>query len=361
MDLARKCIRESTPYVAGKPIEETKRELGLTGEIVKLASNENPLGPSPKALRAIRKAAAGVNIYPDSNSFALKRALAKDAGLEPGNIVVGNGSDELIDIIIKCFLEPDENIVTSEGTFVEYEIICKTYGRPVKKAPLKDFRYDLNALRALVDAKTKLVFIANPNNPTGTYVNRGELDAFIAGLPETVITVVDEAYDTFIDTADYPFAKEYVGKKNVLVLKTFSKAYGLAGLRIGYCLAGVPFAACLEKARQPFNVNLLAQEAALAALGDKAFLLKTRKTVLEGKRWLYGEFRKLGLTYVPSETNFILVDVKRDCAKLFQDMLRLGVIVRDMKAYKLDTFIRVTIGTPRENRKFITALKKTLR
>ncbi|MGE5308571.1 MAG: histidinol-phosphate transaminase [Deltaproteobacteria bacterium] len=359
MELARKCIRESKPYIAGKPIEETKRELGLR-EVIKLASNENPLGASPRALKAIRQAAGKVNLYPDSNGFYIKQAIARANGLSPANVVLGNGSDELIDIIIKTFLEPDENIVTSDTTFVEYEIICGTYGRAVKKAALKDFRYDLRALRDLVDAKTKLVFIANPNNPTGTYVNAKDMDSFISSLPENVITVIDEAYDTFIDVDDYPSGKSYLGKRNVLVLKTFSKAYGLAGLRIGYCLGDVSLTANMEKARQPFNVNLLAQKAALAALGDKAFLKKTREVTLAGKKYLCREFDALGLRYIPSATNFILVDVKKDCGGVFRDLLRLGVIVRDMKQYKLDSFIRVTIGKPAENRKFIAALKKVL-
>jgi histidinol-phosphate aminotransferase len=360
MKLVRKCIIASTPYVAGKPIEETRRELGLR-TVIKLASNENPLGPSPKALAAMRKAAANANIYPDSNSFYLKRAIARRSGLAPENVVLGNGSDELIDIIIKTFLEPDENLVTSEGTFLEYEIIAGTYGRTVKKAPLNDFRYDLPALRRLIDVKTKLVFIANPNNPTGTYVNCRELDAFLRSLPAHVLTVVDEAYDTFIDVDDYPFAKRYIDKKNVLVLKTFSKAYGLAGLRIGYCLGAEQFTRFLEKARQPFNVNLLAQEAALAALGDNRFLEKTRKIILAGKKYLYRELSAMGIACIPSATNFILIDVKQDCVAVFRGLLKLGVIVRDMKQYRLDSFIRVTIGKPAENRQFIAALKKVLR
>lgn len=360
MEFARKCIAQSTPYVAGKPIDETKRELGLS-RVIKLASNENPLGPSPKALAAMRKAAAKVNLYPDSNSFYLKKAVAAAAGLSPENVVTGNGSDELIDIVMKTFLEDGENIVTSDTTFVEYEIICGTYGRSVRKAPLKDFRYDLEAMRKLIDAKTKLVFIANPNNPTGTYVTRTQLNKFLQSLPERVITVVDEAYDTFIDCDDYPFAKDYIGRKNVLVLKTFSKAYGLAGLRIGYCLGDKKFTGYMEKARQPFNVNLIAQEAAIAALRDTAFLKKTRDITLEGKRYLYEAFSAMGLRAIPSATNFILVDVRADCTEVFRKLLRLGIIVRDMKQYKLESFIRVSIGKPAENRSFIAGLKKVLK
>jgi histidinol-phosphate aminotransferase len=360
MELVRKCIREITPYVGGKPIEETRRELGLS-RVIKLASNENPLGPSPKALRAIRRAAAKVNQYPDGSGFYLKQAIAARYGFSSANVVLGNGSDELIDVIMKTFLDEGENIVTSEVTFVEYEIIAASCGRAVNKAPLKDYRYDLDALRAKIDAKTKLVFIANPNNPTGTYVNKAALDAFIRSLPERVITVVDEAYDTFIDVDDYPSAREYIGRANVLVLKTFSKAYGLAGLRIGYCLGDAKFTRFMEKARQPFNVNLLAQEAALAALTDGAFLKKTRAVTLEGKRYLAAELTKMGLAPVPSVANFILVDVGKDCVRVFRDLLKLGVIVRDMKQYTLDTFIRVSVGKPGENRAFIAALRKVLK
>jgi histidinol-phosphate aminotransferase len=359
MVLARKNIQELSPYIAGKPIEETKRELGLK-QVIKLASNENPLGPSPKAVAAIRNALNGINRYPDSNSFYLKNKLAAVYKLQPGNFVLGNGSDELIDIIIKTFVSEDENIITAEQTFLEYEIIAKVNNRKLIKAPLKDFKFDLPALKNKINDKTKLVFIANPNNPTGTYVNRSQLEIFLKGLPKKVIVVLDEAYDTFIDALDYPYGVKYIKKDNLIVLKTFSKAYGLSGLRVGFAICDNELAVFMEKTRQPFNVNLLAQAGALAALDDRAFLKKTREVTLKGKKFLYSELRKMGLKFVPSAANFVLLDVGRDCVSVFKELLKQGVIVRDMKQYGLANYVRVTISTAADNAKFIKALKKVL-
>lgn len=359
-ELARKNILRIIPYVAGKPIEETKSELKLK-EVIKLASNENPLGPSPKAVAAIKDALLSINRYPDSNSFYLKRKIASFLKMPSDNIVLGNGSDELIDIIIKAFVEDDENIIISDTTFLEYEIISGILNRKVKRVALRDFKYDLAAIRKKIDKETKLVFLANPNNPTGTYVNKLELKKFLNGLPENVILILDEAYDTFIDTNDYPHGLDYIDSNNVIVLKTFSKAYGLAGLRVGYAIGDKRFTKNMEKARQPFNVNLLAQKAAVAALGDGTFLQRTRQVVLKGKYYLYQHLREMGIQYVPSVTNFILIDVGRDCMDVFLKMLKQGVIVRDMQQYGLKNFIRVTIGTRAENARFIEALKRVLK
>jgi len=357
--LVRKNITEIKPYIAGKPIEETKRQLGLK-EVIKLASNENPLGPSPKAVQAIRKSLSEINRYPDSQGFYLKRKLARYSNVEPANLVLGNGSDELIDIIIKTFVEEDENIITADITFLEYEIIAQVNGRRIIKVPLRYFKYDLESIKKKIDRKTKLIFIANPNNPTGTYVTKYEIEEFMRDLPDNVLLVMDEAYDTFIDVDDFPNSLKYIKNKNVIVLKTFSKAYGLAGLRIGYAIARPEFTFYLERVRQPFNTNLLAQAAAIAALDDKKFLRKTKKIILQGKGYLYDSLRKLGIAYVPSVANFILIDVGRDGLDVFKDMLKHGLIVRDMKQYGLKNFIRVTIGTKKENERFIRVLKKVL-
>lgn len=357
--LVRKNILNISPYIAGKPIEETKRELGLK-DIIKLASNENPIGVCPKAISAIIKNASSVNRYPDSCGFYLKKRLAKQFKIQPSNIVLGNGSDELIDTIIKTFVEDDENVVTSSVTFLEYEIISKVNNRKVITCPLKNFGYDLTGISKRVNRKTKVIFIANPNNPTGTYINRKAFESFAKDLPKGVLVVLDEAYDTFIDVKDFTYGLKYINNKNILVLKTFSKAYGLAGLRVGYCLGRPEFTAYMEKVRQPFNVNLLAQAAALASLDDKKFLKDTRKVVLEGKNYLYRELRNLKLSYVPSVANFILMDVRCDGFELFKNMLERGVIVRDMRQYGLKNFIRVTIGTRKENMKLIQVLKKAL-
>jgi len=357
--LVRKNILKVKPYVGGKPIEEVRRELGLK-EVIKLASNENPLGASRKAQEAIKKAASEVNRYPDSQNFYLKDAVSRSLGLTPADLIFGNGSDELIDIIIKTFVEEDENIITSDTTFLEYEIIAQVNGRAVKKVPLKNFKYDLESIRKQIDKKTKLIFIANPNNPTGTYVNRTEVGRLIDDLPKDVILVIDEAYGAFIDVKDFPDGLKYIKNNNVIIMRTFSKAFGLAGLRVGYAAANPLIISYMERARQPFNVNLMAQRAVIAAIGDKEFLVKTRKVVLDGKRYLYSALKTLGVDYVPSVSNFILIDVRQDGVGVFKKMLKLGIIVRDMEQYGLKNFIRVTIGMPRENKRFIEVLRRVL-
>ncbi|MCM8796139.1 MAG: histidinol-phosphate transaminase [Candidatus Omnitrophica bacterium] len=360
MVLARKHLIKVAPYQAGRPIEEVKRQFALRN-VIKLASNENPLGPSPKALVAIKKNLHLINRYPDANGFYLKRKLAQVFNVSLANIVLGNGSDELIDIIVKAFVEKDEGIITSEGTFLEYKIISQVHGRKVTTVPLRNFKYDLEAIKKKINPKTKVVFISNPNNPTGTYVTQYEIEEFLHDLPEDLLVVFDEAYDVFIDVDDFPKSLELVrNQKNIIILKTFSKSFGLAGLRIGYALAHPQLVRYMEIVRQPFNVNFLAQVAAEAALEDKEFLKKTRQVILEGKNYLYVALNKMGLAYVPSAANFILIDVARDGARVFRQMLKYGVIVRDMQQYGLKDFIRVSIGTKEENERFIRALKKVL-
>jgi len=359
-ELVRSSVLNVKPYVAGKPIDETKRQMGLK-QVIKLASNENPLGPSPKAVSAIKKCLSGINRYPDAQGFYLKKRLAKYFSLEPENFIIGNGSDELIDVVIKTFVEPDENIITADTTFLEYEIIAQVNDRKIKKASLRYFKYDLGAILKLVDKKTKLIFIANPNNPTGTYVTKYEVADFLDALPETVVVVFDEAYDAFIDVDDYPDSLSYLRrKKKIITLKTFSKSYGLAGLRLGYAITERELISYMERVRQPFNVNILAQAGGLAALDDKDFLKKTRRLVLEGKDFIYQELSRMGLGFLPSAANFILIDTGKDGLEVFKAMLKFGVIVRDMKQYGLKDFIRVTIGTQKENERFIRVLRKVL-
>lgn len=360
MVLERKNISDITAYVGGKPIEETKRELGLK-EVIKLASNENPLGPSPYAIKAIKKALSGINRYPDSNGSLLKEDIANFLKIKNDNVVLGNGSDELIDIIIKTFVEDNETIITSDSTFLEYAIISRVNNKKLICVPLKAFKYDLVSIKKAITKETKIVFIANPNNPTGTYVGKQELEEFLKDLPKNLIVVLDEAYDAYIDVNDYVSGLNYFKNNNVIVLKTFSKCYGLAGLRIGYAVCRLEFAKSMEKTRQPFNTNLLAQVGASAALKDKTFRNNSRKLNLEGKTFLYKSLTDLGVAFVSTVTNFILLDTKQDGVLVFKEMLKLGVIVRDMKQYGLDNFIRVTIGTKKENKKFIKALKKVLK
>lgn len=361
MVIINKSIKEITAYKPGKPIEEVKRELGLK-EVVKLASNENPLGPSPYAVLAIKKAVNKINRYPEGSCFYLRKGLTKKLGVASGNLIFGNGSDEIIDIIVKTFSAPGDEVLTSDTTFLEYKIIAEQNNRSAKCVPLKDFRYDLAKIRDSISRRTKIIFIANPNNPTGTYVSRQEVGDFLKGVPCDIVVVFDEAYFEFVDKRDFPLTLNYLKErnKNVIILRTFSKIYGLAGLRIGYGIANEDFIRYMEGARQPFNVNYLAQEAALAGLKDAAFIAKTKEIVSEGKKYLYSELDRLGLTYIPSVTNFILIDLKQDGLAIFNKLLKRGVIVRDMRQYGLNNFIRVTIGTKRENDIFIMVLKKIL-
>jgi len=353
-------ILKITPYQPGRPIEEVKRQLGLK-EVIKLASNENPLGPSPKAVKAIKNALGKINRYPEGGCFYLRQALSKKLKISPDNLIFGNGSDELIDIIIKTFCREGEEILTSEVTFLEYKIIAQQNGRLVRTVPLKDFKYDLSALKENIGLRTRVIFIANPNNPTGSYVHKKEVEDFILSLPENILVVFDEAYFEFVDRKDFPCALDYLKEgKNVIILRTFSKIYGLAGLRIGYGIARKEFIQYLERCRQPFNVNLLAQEAAQAALSDTAFVKKSKKIAREGKEYLYQSLEKMGIEYIPSAANFILLNLGQDGLEVFKKLLKQGVIIRDMCQYNLKDFIRVTVGTEKENKKFITALKKIL-
>ena len=353
-------ILNITPYQPGRPIEEVKRQLRLK-EVIKLASNENPLGPSPKAVRAIKDALGKINRYPEGSCFYLRRDLSKKLKIGPDKLIFGNGSDELIDIIIKTFCQEDEEILTSEVSFLEYKIIAQQNGRLVRTVPLKDFKYDLSALRKNIGPKTRVIFIANPNNPTGSYVHKKEVEDFLLSLPENILVVFDEAYFEFVDRKDFPRALNYLKEgKNVIILRTFSKIYGLAGLRIGYGIAKKEIIQYLERCRQPFNVNLLAQAAAQAALSDSTFVKKSKKIAREGKEYLYQSLEKMGIEYIPSATNFILLNLKRDGIEVFKKLLKKGVIIRDMRQYGLKDFIRVTVGVKRENIKFIEALKKIM-
>lgn len=358
--LVRQNILNVKNYVPGKPIEEVQREEGLK-EVVKLASNENCFGPSPKALAAIKRALKRINRYPDSSCFYLRKSLARFLGVGEDNLIFGNGSDEVISLAIRTFVNEGDEVVIAKPTFLIYEIVSQIQNARIKSVPLAGgFKHDLKAMKNEVGPKTKMVFIANPDNPTGSYVTRAELESFFKGLPDSVIVFLDEAYFEFAADGfkDYPNGIDYLDRPGLIVARSFSKAYGLAGIRIGYGISNPEAIGYMERTREPFNVNLLAQVAAEAALSDKAFLKKTLSHVAREKKFLYSAFRKMDLDYVESATNFIIVDVKRDCKKVFTALLKKGIIVRDMKAWGFDTFIRVTIGTRKENRKFVEALKK---
>ncbi|MDD5136029.1 MAG: histidinol-phosphate transaminase, partial [Candidatus Omnitrophica bacterium] len=349
-------------YVPGKPIEEVEREMGIKS-VIKLASNENCFGPSPLAVGAIREALKKINRYPDSASYYLKKKLGGVLKVSEDSLIFGNGSDEIICLALRAFVGEGDEVVIARPTFLIYEIAAQVQGANVRSVALtKDLRYDLKEMKKAINSKTKLVFIANPDNPTGTYVTKKELDEFMHGLPERVIVFLDEAYSEFAAYSfkDYPNGIDYLRDPRIIVARSFSKVYGLAGLRIGYGIAGPEIIKYMERVREPFNINILAQVGALAALDDKAFLKRTMVHVEMEREFLYSAFRKMGLEYNRSATNFVIVNVGKDCKAVFGDLLKEGVIVRDMKAWGLDTFIRVTVGTKAENRKFVAALKRVL-
>ncbi len=357
---AREAVRDLGTYQPGTPIEEVKRTLKLSS-VIKLASNENALGPSPRALAALRTAAGNLHRYPDSTCRDLRARVARHLHVKPEWLIFGNGSDELIVLALRAFVDPGDAVVVAAPTFLIYELQAKACGASVITVPLRDYRYDLPAMRASVTPHTKLVFIANPDNPTGTYVTKRELAAFLRDLPRETIVFLDEAYYEFVGAGDYPQTIPSVKDRAMIVTRSFSKAYGLAGLRVGYGVAQPSLVAAMDAVREPFNVNSLAQAAAAAALDDRAFLARTRQMVTEGRRYLTRELDAMKLRHVPSVTNFILIELGPRASEVARALLSQGVIVREMSAWKLSGCIRVTIGTMAENRKFIQTLKTVIR
>lgn len=359
-DLVKKNIADIIPYPPGKPIEELQRELGIK-KIIKLASNENSLGPSPKVIRAIKNGLGKLNRYPDGSCFYLKKKLAQRLGVGESHIIVGNGSDEIITFALRAFVQEKDEVIVAYPSFLIYEIAAKICGANVVRVPLNNFCYDLKKMKEAISEKTKIIFIANPDNPTGSYVSREEVDKFLQGLPDNLIVYFDEAYFEYaLGLSDFPDILTYLKDRNIIVTRSFSKAYGLAGLRLGYGIARPEIISYMNKTREPFNVNSLAQLAGIAALDNQDYLVRVREIVFEGKRYLYENFDKLGLHYIRSATNFILVDLNRCADVVYRELLKLGIIVRDMKAWQLDNFIRVTVGTMKENKMFIEALKKVV-
>jgi histidinol-phosphate aminotransferase len=348
-------------YQAGRPIEEVARELGLAADsIIKVASNENPFGPSPLAIAAMQKAVAGVNLYPDGNAFYLKQKLADKLGIEPTNLILGNGSNEIIEFVAQALLGSGDNIVVSQFCFAIYPIVAKMAGADVIIVPAKNHGHDLPAMLRAITRCTKIVFVANPNNPTGTLAPREEVIHFVNEVPDDVLLVMDEAYIEFLnDPVDLVPLVRLGARKNLILMRTFSKIYGLAGLRIGYGVAEAGFISALEKIRQPFNVNLLAQTAAFAALDDVEHVRKTRANNFSGLEFFERAFRDMKLEFVPSHANFILVRVGQG-QKVFEAMQAQGVITRPMGGYQLSEWIRISVGTPQENERCLQALKSAL-
>ncbi|MBE0466802.1 MAG: histidinol-phosphate transaminase [Candidatus Desulforudis sp.] len=358
-ELARKNVLDLAVYRPGKPIDEVQRELGLT-EVVKLASNENAVGPSPSAIAALHDVLNEVHYYPDGSGYRLRQALAGFFGVEPGYIHLGNGSNEIVQQLSLAFLEPGDEAVMPVPSFPRYQPLARMMDAVPREVPLKNDTLDLEAMAAQINPRTKLIYICNPNNPTGTLVTKDAVDRFLAAVPGHCLVVLDEAYFEYVEDNNYPDGLEYVkAYPNVVVLRTFSKIYGLAGLRIGYAFARPEIVDCLERVREPFNVNSMAQEAALAALADQDHVAGLRALNDVEKQYLYRELAQMGLDYVPTEANFILFDAGRDEQRVFQSLLRRGVIIRGGFGY--GTRLRVTIGTRDQNRKFLRALEATLR
>lgn len=359
-DLATTGVQSLVPYPPGKPISELQRELGLQ-DIVKLASNENPLGPSPKAIAAIQETLSELALYPDGSGYELKQALAQKLHVGSEQICLGNGSNEILELLARTFLTPDAEVIFSQHAFAVYPIVTQAVGATAKIIPAVNYGHDLQAMLQAVNAKTRMVFIANPNNPTGTYINAHDLHAFVRALPKQVILVLDEAYYEFAAGGDYPDSLQWLAEHpNMLVARTFSKAYGLAGFRIGYSVSGVEIADLLNRVRQPFNINSLALTAAQAALDDGKHLQRTLGNNRDGMLQLTEGFAALGLQWIPSRGNFVCVDLRRPAMPVYEALLRKGVIVRPVANYGMPEHLRVSVGTPHENQIFLDALQDVL-
>lgn len=355
-------IQGLATYEPGRPIEEVARELGFANadEIIKIASNENALGPSPRAVDAMREVAGRMHLYPDGDCFYLRRKLAERLNVHMDQILVANGSNEAIELLAHVFLAPGKNIVMAQGAFIIYKLVAAALQADTIMVPMRNYTHDLQAMLKAITPNTQLVFIANPNNPTGTMVGGAEIDAFMAKVPDHVVVVFDEAYIELLPPSKQPDVLKYVRQgRHVFVLRTFSKTYGLAGLRVGYAVAPKEGIELLHRVRQPFNVNAMAQTAALAALDDDEFVEKTRKMVADGLAYLEKAFREMGLEFVPSVANFILVKVGKG-REVFHELMRRKVIVRPMDGYGLPDHVRVTVGLPHENERFVAALKDVL-
>jgi histidinol-phosphate aminotransferase len=358
--LAHAGVRALHPYEPGKPIEELERELGVSN-IVKLASNENPLGPSEQAIEALQGELAELNLYPDGNAFNLKQALSRELNVEPAQLTIGNGSSDILDFVLRAFVTPEHEVMFAEHAFAMYPILTRIVGAKPVMVKAKNWGHDLEAMAAAITPATRVVFIANPNNPTGTWLTTGELTSFLDRIPDEVLVVLDEAYFEYVEEPEYPDGVQLVSSyPNLVVTRTFSKVYGLAGLRVGYGISTPELADYLNRVRPPFNANQLALVAAEHALKDRDHLDRSVDLNHKGMAQLVAVFEELGLEYIPSVGNFISVKMPRSGKAVFDALLHEGVIVRPVDNYGMPDYLRVTIGTEQENKKFITALNKVL-
>ena len=364
-DLAVPGVRELKPYQPGKPIEELQREYGLQ-EVIKLASNENPLGPSRKALTAIEQGMAELARYPDGNGFILKQALSDKFGVALNQVTLGNGSNDILELVARTFVQPGQEVIFSQHAFAVYPIATQAVGGKAVIVPAKDWGNDLNAMLKAISDNTRVMFIANPNNPTGTWIKQNALQQFLDKVPERVIVVLDEAYFEYaihpaMQADGYPDGMQLLDRySNLIVSRTFSKAYGLAGLRVGYAISQPMIADLLNRVRQPFNVNSLALLAATAALHDQSHLDDSAQLNAIGMQQFIEAFSQMGLVYIPSAGNFISVDMGKPAQPIYLELLKRGVIVRPVANYEMPNHLRVTIGTEKENSKFLSALRDIL-
>lgn len=360
--LAVRGVQALSPYQPGKPIEELARELGLDpAAIIKLASNENPLGPSEKALAAAREALADLCLYPDGNGFELKQALAKRFGVEMSQITLGNGSNDILEVIARCFADADAEVIFSQYAFAVYPLVTQAIGARGVAVPARDWGHDLDAMAAAVTDRTKLIFVANPNNPTGTVHHGDAMLAFLKKVPERVLVVLDEAYCEYLQGDGYADGVELLSRfPNLIVCRTFSKAWGLAALRVGYSISSPEIADILNRVRQPFNVDSIALAAATAVLADEDYLKRSCDVNAAGMKQLETAFAEMALPYIPSSGNFIAVEVGERAGDVYQGLLQRGVIVRPVGGYGMPRHLRVSIGLPEENARFVEALKQTL-
>ena len=359
-ELANPQLHDLAVYEPGKPIEETARELGVDPSIIiKLASNENPLGPSPRALPAMRAALEHAHLYPEGSGFYLRNAIATKLKVTPENVILGNGSNEVIEFLGHAFLNPGDDVITSQYAFIVYKLLATAFGVRTIETPSHDYQHDLDATLDAVTSKTRLIFIPNPNNPTGTLIPQRAIESFMLRVPDSIVVVFDEAYFEFLD--DPPETLRFVRDgRNVIVLRTFSKIHGLAGLRIGYAIASRDITEVLHKTRQPFNVNSIAQAGAIGALDDEAHLRETKRVIDEGRAYLQKQFTKMQIPFVPAVANFVMVNVGDGCA-VFQELLQRKIIVRPLKGYGLPEWVRISVGTMEENKKLIAAVREVIR
>jgi len=358
LPLARPGVRTLSPYVPGKPIEELQRQYGVS-HIIKLASNENPLGPGKRALKAARAALEDIARYPDGNGFVLKSRLAGRHRLTPAQVTLGNGSNDILELVTRAFVGPEHEVIFSEHAFAVYPIVTQAVGATPVVTPARDWGHDLEAMRAAVTPRTRMIFIANPNNPTGTWLRRQALEAFLEALSPDILVVLDEAYFEYVREPDYPDGAQWLGRySNLVVTRTFSKVHGLAGLRVGYGLSNPTVADLMNRVRQPFNVNSVALAAATASLDDEEHLSRSIRLNQEGMQQLVNGFAELNLMHIPSVGNFVCVDLGRPALPVYEALLQEGIIVRPVANYGMPNHLRVTVGLPAENDRFLKALGK---